>query len=156
MTVERKTSFHTSSVQVWLATTQELLKIQEEGGAEEGAQGGYSRFQDRRSTVFGGGDSDNALVLGSALPRRARQAAMSANPNHPEDDALPSTSSDTRGLIDGGEGPSTRNKTVRQRSSIEADSDDEIHDDGARGGAHPFQAAPEYRDAILRHLNEHT
>lgn len=70
---------------------------------------------------------------------------MSANPNHPEDDALPSTSSDTRGLIDGGEGPSTRNKTVRQRSSIEADSDDEIHDDGARGGAHPFQAAPEYR-----------
>ena len=42
-TVERKTSFHTSSVQVWLATTQELVKIQEEGGAEEGAQGGYSR-----------------------------------------------------------------------------------------------------------------
>ena len=78
---------------------------------------------------------------------------MSANPNHPEDDALPSTSSDTRGLID--EGGSNRNRTVRQRSSIEADSDDEIHDDGAQGGAHPFQAAPEYRDAILRHLNEH-
>jgi len=87
--------------------------------------------------------------LSAVAPPAARNAEVAlgsrAEAQHErvpyEDDALPSTSSDTRGLID--EGPSNRNRTVRQRSSIEAGSEDEVHDDG--GGAHPFQAAPGYR-----------